>query len=145
LHSHEVRFGRGGIFSVTGYGLDDAGNYWQVLEELGLNTKTYNQPLQCGDVIRLKSAIIGYSLRTDETSFGLTTELLPMVHGMPDDRADAAVNWMIKCVNKEIGDSLNFGDEIKLKHSVTGKYISLDPSSQYTEFNCRGCEIIHQI
>lgn len=68
-----------------------------------------------------------------------------MVHGMPDDRADAAVNWMIKCVNKETGDSLNFGDEIKLKHSVTGKYVSLDPSSQYTQFNCRGCEIIHQI
>jgi hypothetical protein len=59
--------------------------------------------LKCGDVIRLKSAIIGYNLRTDETTFGLTTELLPMVHGMPDDRADAAINWKIKCPNKDKG------------------------------------------
>jgi len=27
-----VRFGRGGIFSVTGYVHDDLGNYWQILE-----------------------------------------------------------------------------------------------------------------
>lgn len=31
LHSHEVRFGRGQIFSVTGFVFDDLGNYWQVL------------------------------------------------------------------------------------------------------------------
>lgn len=46
-----------------------------------------------------------------------------MVHGMPDDRADAAINWKIKCPNKEKGEVINFKDEIKLKHSVTGKYI----------------------
>lgn len=40
---------------------------------------------------------------------------------------------------------MNFGDEVKFKHSVTGKYILLDVSSQYTQFNCRGCEIISQI
>lgn len=68
-----------------------------------------------------------------------------MVHGMPDDRADSAINWKIKCPHKEKGEILKFGDEIKLKHSVTGKYIELDQSSQYTEFNCRGCEIIYQI
>jgi dolichyl-phosphate-mannose--protein O-mannosyl transferase len=32
LHSHEVRFGRGAILSVTGYVHDDLGNHWQILE-----------------------------------------------------------------------------------------------------------------
>jgi hypothetical protein len=78
-----VRFGRGGHFSVTGFGTDDSGNYWQVLEENLFATKTYSDPLRCEDVVRIKSAIIGYFLRADDTSFGMTTELLPMVHGMP--------------------------------------------------------------
>lgn len=91
----------------------------------------------------LKSVIIEASLRVDDTSFGLTTELLPMLHGSGGP-LDEAVNWKIKCVDKEIGEVINFGDEVKLKHSVTGKYVYLDPSSQYTEFNCRGCEILWQ-
>lgn len=74
--------------------------------------------------------IIGYSLRLDETSFGLTTELLPMVHG--SETLDAAINWKIICIEKEKGENINFGDTIKLKHSVAGKYVALDPSSQYT-------------
>lgn len=28
---------------------------------------------------------------------------------------------------------------------MSGKYVILDPSSQYTEWNCRGCEIVGQI
>lgn len=42
-------------------------------------------------------------MRIDETSFGLTTELLPMVHGVFDSQSDAAINWKIRCVNKEVG------------------------------------------
>lgn len=131
---------------MTGYPHDDQGNYWQVLEEYPYHTKTYSEIVKCGDVIRLRSAIIGYNVRIDETSFGLTTELLPIVHGVFDSQSDAAINWKVKCMEKEVGDSLYYGDAIKLKHSVTGKYIFLDPSSQYTEFNCgRGCEIMRQI
>ena len=73
IHSHEIRFGRGGIFSITGYPHDDQGNYWQILEEHPYNQKTYEDKVKCGDVIKLKSAIIGYYAKTDETSFGLTT------------------------------------------------------------------------
>ena len=32
LHSHEIKFGRGGFYSVTGYNREDLGNYWQILE-----------------------------------------------------------------------------------------------------------------
>ena len=91
----------------------------------------------------LRSAIIGYSLRMDETTFGLTTELLPMVHGVESNNLDAATNWQIKCSgDKSNGDAINFGDVVKFKHSISGKYIYLDHSSQYTEFNCRGCELL---
>ena len=123
---------------MSGYNFDDLGNYWQVLEEHPYHTKTYQDPIKCGDVIKLSSVIIGYNLRLDETSFGLTTELLPMVHG--SEQQDPAINWKLICVDKEKGETISFFDKIKLKHSVTGKYVAIDPSSQYTEFNCgRGC------
>ena len=62
------------------------------------------------------------------------------------DQIDRAVNWKIICTEKENGETLTFEDNVKLKHSVTGKYVALDPSSQYTEFNCgRGCEIMRQV
>lgn len=35
---------------------------------------------------------------------------------------------------------------MRLKHSITGKYVSLDPAYAYTEANCgRGCEIAGQL
>ena len=77
------------------------GNYWQILEEYPFQTKTYEEFVKCGDVVKLKSVIIGYSLRLDETSFGLTTELLPMVHG--SETIDAAINWKLVCTEKEKG------------------------------------------
>ena len=62
------------------------------------------------------------------------------------EQIDSAVNWKLVCQEKENGETLFFEDKIKLKHSVTGKYVALDPSSQYTEFNCgRGCEIMRQV
>ena len=48
----------------------------------------------------LKVRLLDIIWRVDETSFGLTTELLSMVHGMPDDRADSAINWKIICSHK---------------------------------------------
>ena len=82
--------------------MDDLGNYWQILQEYPYETKTYEEIVKCGDVVRLTSVIIGYSLRLDETSFGLTTELLPMVHGS-FDQIDRAVNWKLVCPDKENG------------------------------------------
>ena len=55
-----------------------------------------------------------------------------MVFGVFDSQVDTGINWNIKCVEKEVGDVLYFGDAIKLKHSNTGKYFYLDPSSAYT-------------
>ena len=70
-----------------------------------------------------------------------------MVHGMKKkDGLDEKINWQLQCVDKEEGSSLHYQDKIRLKHMVTGKYASLDPSYAYTEANCgRGCSIAGQI
>ena len=59
--------------SVTGYHIDDLGSYWQIGEAYKVAIKTYEQPVLCGDTISISSAIQGYSLRMEETQFGLTT------------------------------------------------------------------------
>lgn len=68
--------------SVTGYRVDDLGSYWQLSQKHQATEKTFRDPLLCGDIITISSVIMGYYLRVEETQFGLTTELLPMVHGM---------------------------------------------------------------
>lgn len=51
----------------------------------------------------LYSSIVDYYLRTDDTEFGLTTELLPLVHGIKQDKIDHGVVWNIQCAEKENG------------------------------------------
>ncbi len=132
--------------SVTGYHVDDLGSFWQINQKHQELRKTYKDAVQCGDTITVSSAIIGYSLRVEETQFGLTTELLPMVHGITKDNLDDKVNWQIQCADREEGSPLHFNDRIRLKHQVTGKYASLDPAYAYTEANCgRGCSIAGQL
>lgn len=97
-------FGRGGVLSVTGYPFDDLGSFWQVSQQHKVNKHTYADPVRCGDIITLSSTIVGYFLRLEETQFGLTTELLPMVHGIPADRVDDKINWQVQCSEKEEGE-----------------------------------------
>ena len=69
-----------------------------------------------------------------------------MVHGMKKDAIDEKINWKLQCPHKEEGATLSYQDEIRLKHSVTGKYASVNPAYAYTEANCgRGCSIAGQI
>lgn len=94
----------------------------------------------------LYASIVDYYLRTDDTEFGLTTELLPLVHGIKKDKIDHGVVWSIHCVDKQSGEDLYFGDKIRLKHDTSGKYVTTDGSSFYTEGNCgRGCQIVGQL
>jgi hypothetical protein len=74
--------------SVTGYRVDDVGSFWQISEKHQSHTKTYKDAVRCGDAITLSSALVGYYLRVEETQFGLTTELIPIVHGMTKDNID---------------------------------------------------------
>jgi hypothetical protein len=46
---------------------------------------------------------MGYFLRVEETQFGLTTELLPMVHGMGRNNLDEKINWQMQCVDRHEG------------------------------------------
>lgn len=48
----------------------------------------------------LYSSICDYYLRTDETEFGMTTELLPLVHGIKKNQIDHGVVWTIQCADK---------------------------------------------
>jgi hypothetical protein len=66
-------FGRGGVMSVTGYGIDDLGSYWQVNEGFKSYTKTFEDIVRCNDQVSISSAIMDYFLRVEETQFGLTT------------------------------------------------------------------------
>ena len=69
-----------------------------------------------------------------------------MVHGMKKEGQDSKINWQIQCVDKETGSTINYDDQIRLKHIISGKYASLDPAYAYTEANCgRGCSIAGQI
>jgi hypothetical protein len=74
--------------SVTGYSVDDLGSYFQINQEHQTTSKTYTDYVKCGDTITISSAIMGYFLRVEETQFGLTTELTPMLHGITKDNLD---------------------------------------------------------
>lgn len=89
--------------SVTGYRIDDLGSYWQLSQKHQTATKTVFDPLLCGDTVTVSSAIMGYFLRAEETQFGLTTELLPMVHGMARNNLDDKINWQLQCVDRHEG------------------------------------------
>ena len=51
--------------SVTGYWIDDLGNYWQIGEPFKSASKTYSDRVQCGDIISISSVIEDYSLRME--------------------------------------------------------------------------------
>jgi len=69
-----------------------------------------------------------------------------MVHGMKKESHDEKINWQLQCIGKEDGSPLSYQDQIRIKHTVTGKYASLDPALAYTEANCgRGCSIAGQV
>lgn len=51
----------------------------------------------------LASSIMNYLLRAEDTVFGLTTDLIPLVHGLSFDQIDGAANWNVHCVDKENG------------------------------------------
>lgn len=53
-----------GIFSVTGYRMDDLGSYWQIREKHLEKSKTFKDPIKCGDTITIVSTIMDYFLRT---------------------------------------------------------------------------------
>ncbi len=85
-------------------------------------------------------------MRTDETSFGMTTELIPMVNLIPSDRVDSSVNWQLVCADQEEGTKIKFYDRVKLKHSMSGKFVELRQESIYTEANCgRGCVLAGEV
>lgn len=79
--------------SITGYHVDDLGSYWQLGERHQRKTHTHTDPLLCGDTITVASVIQGYFMRVEDTQFGLTTELLPMVHGMNAQNVDEKINF----------------------------------------------------
>ena len=74
--------------SVTGYWVDDLGSYWQIGEPYKTASKIYSDPVTCGSIITISSVIEAYALRMEETQFGLTTQLLPMVHGIKKEGYD---------------------------------------------------------
>lgn len=132
--------------SVTGFRVDDLGSYWQLGQQYKATAKTVKDPILCGDTITISSAIIGYSLRVEETQFGLTTELLPMVHGIQRNSLDEKINFQVQCADRQEGEGIFYNDRVRLKHQITGKYASLDDSYPYTEANCgRGCTIAGQL
>lgn len=133
------------MISVTGYRVDDLGSFWQISQKHQNAVKTIHDPLLCGDTVTISSAIMGYYLRVEETQFGLTTELLPMVHGMTRNNLDEKINWQLQCVDRQEGEQVHFNDKVRLKHQITGKYVSLYDAYAYTEANCRGCSIIGQL
>ena len=147
LHSHGVRFGAGGVYSVTGYAHDDHGSYWQLSEKHNSKTKTWNDKVKCGDSLVIRSAIMDYYLRSEETATGLTTELNQFIQGQSKEgMIDDRVNWKIICDGKDEEEPIKFGDYVRLRHENTGKYASLSKSYVYNEANCgRGCILAGQL
>jgi hypothetical protein len=69
-----------------------------------------------------------------------------MVHGIQAQNVDEKINFQLQCVDKTEGEAINYNDKIRLKHEITGKYVSLDPAYAYHEGNCgRGCSIAGQL
>ncbi|CAB3407170.1 unnamed protein product [Caenorhabditis bovis] len=122
LHSHDVKYGSGsGQQSVTAVkNSDDINSHWQIFPGL---QKTCNRgdPIKCGETIRLKHLTTGRFLHSHDFSAPLSKSHQEISAFGSEEESDSGDEWLLMCNEDEWTEE----EQVKLKHVVTGAYLSL--------------------
>lgn len=120
LHSHQVMYPMGsGYQSVTGFPHDnDYNSLWTIKEAHGDYVKTYRksliiseQPVKCGDVIRLEHALTRRNLHSEQIFQSMVTknqEVSAFGNGGNGNQSKIILylddNWIVRCMKKKEGE-----------------------------------------
>ena len=121
LHSHDVKYGSGsGQQSVTGTIMkEDVNSHWTVK---GSDDKSFcmrGEAVECGQKIRLEHLTTHRNLHSHHFSSPLSSQQEVSAFG-EGGRGDTGDVWRVMCE----GDFWTRGDNVMLKHSDTGAYLS---------------------
>ena len=121
LHSHDVKYGSGsGQQSVTGTVVkEDVNSHWTVK---GPDDKSFcmrGEPVECGQKIRLEHLSTHRNLHSHLFSSPLSSQQEVSAFG-EGGRGDTGDVWKVMCE----GDYWTRGDNMMLKHSDTGAFLS---------------------
>lgn len=137
LHSHDIPYGTGsGQQSVTGFhSSGDANSYWLVKGAFTAPVKRTGQTVHCGDVLRLQHIRTAKNLhshdhraplnRENEVSAYRRGEAVGLVDG------DMGDNWKLECGSGKT--EWGRGQEIRLVHSETGRYLTSSKSLMFSD------------
>merc|ERR1712159_675569 len=143
LHSHEVKYGSGsGQQSVTAYSTgDDHNSYWLV--QGADNTEcAQGTPVKNGDVIRLMHVSTKRNLHSHAVMSPLTHQKEVSCFG-EEGEGDQGDNWVVEVRGSSVWDR---SKPVKLKHQVTGNYLTTAKSAMFNDRNCgQGCPIGGQL
>ena len=121
LHSHDVKYGSGsGQQSVTGTVVkEDVNSHWTVKGPDDKNFCMRGEPVECGQKIRLEHLSTHRNLHSHHFSSPLSSQQEVSAFG-ESGRGDTGDVWRVMCE----GDYWTRGDNVMLKHSDTGVFLS---------------------
>jgi len=121
LHSHDVKYGSGsGQQSVTGTVVkEDVNSHWTVKGPDDKNFCMRGEPVECGQKIRLEHLSTHRNLHSHHFSSPLSSQQEVSAFG-ESGRGDTGDVWRVMCE----GDFWTRGDNVMLKHSDTGVFLS---------------------
>uniref|UniRef100_A0A8R1HXA6 MIR domain-containing protein n=1 Tax=Caenorhabditis japonica TaxID=281687 RepID=A0A8R1HXA6_CAEJA len=122
LHSHDVKYGSGsGQQSVTAVkNSDDINSHWQIFPALNSNCNR-GDVIKCGDKIRLKHLTTATFLHSHHFTAPLSKNNQEVSAFGSEAESDSGDNWTVLCHGDEWVES----EQFKLRHVVTGAYLSL--------------------
>ena len=121
LHSHDVKYGSGsGQQSVTGTVVkEDVNSHWTVKGPDDRSFCMRGEPVECGQKIRLEHLSTHRNLHSHHFSSPLSSQQEVSAFG-EGGRGDTGDVWKVMCE----GDYWTRGDNMMLKHSDTGAFLS---------------------
>ncbi|CCD65180.1 MIR domain-containing protein [Caenorhabditis elegans] len=122
LHSHDVKYGSGsGQQSVTAVkNSDDINSHWQIFPALNAKCNR-GDAIKCGDKIRLKHLTTGTFLHSHHFTAPLSKQHQEVSAFGSEAESDTGDDWTVICN----GDEWLESEQFKLRHAVTGSYLSL--------------------
>merc|ERR1712045_822246 len=121
LHSHDVKYGSGsGQQSVTGTVIkEDVNSHWTIKGPGDKDHCTRGEPVECGQKVRLEHLTTHRNLHSHHFSSPLSSQQEVSAFG-EGGRGDTGDVWRVMCE----GDFWTRGDNVTLKHSDTGAFLS---------------------
>ncbi|CAI5439259.1 unnamed protein product [Caenorhabditis angaria] len=122
LHSHDVKYGSGsGQQSVTAVKTsDDINSHWQLFPALNEQHKR-GEAIKCDSKLRLKHLTTGTFLHSHHFTAPLSKQHQEVSAFGSESESDSGDDWVVVCNTDDWIES----EQIKLRHVVTGSYLSL--------------------